>query len=218
MWTAATRFILALLAVTWSAAGASAEICVDIDLHPVRALPRDVVATLEHEATAIWAAYGVDLHWRAPECAIRDASFDVVIERRLSRTVADRVVLGSTELKLARIERVLIVIDSDAVEEMLSSLTISAITEQLGRDRLLAPDLGRALGRIVAHELGHVLLGLPNHQRAGLMRASFRPIDLIAMLREQYRLSPIEIARLRHRTEWMMANRYYLVSRALACD
>ena len=218
MWTAAARLILVLVGVTWSAAGADAAICVDIDLHTERALPLEVVATLEHEAMAIWAPYGVDLHWESPRCVIEDASFDVVIERRLSRTVADRLVLGSTGVKLGRIERVPIMIECDAVEETLSSLTTGAITEQLGRARLLASDLGRALGRIVAHELGHVLLGLPNHQRRGLMRASFRPIDLIGMLRQQYRLSPIEIARLRHRTDWIIANRDHAASLALARD
>ena len=39
-------------------------------------------------------------------------------------------------------------------------------------------ELARALGRVLAHEIGHVLLAAPYHDRAGLMRAAFRPDEL----------------------------------------
>ncbi len=185
MWTSARRLSLAVLVITLWAARADAGICVDIDLHTARNLSSDVAAALEREATAIWAPYGVDLHWRLPGCAIEDASFDILIEGRLSRTVANRPVLGSTEVQLTPIECVPIVIDYNAVDDTLSSLTMEAIAGVLGRDRLYPEDMGRALGRVAAHELGHVLLGLPNHQRQGLMRASFRAIELIGALRQQ---------------------------------
>ena len=35
-------------------------------------------------------------------------------------------------------------------------------------------DIARALGRVLAHEIGHVLLAAPYHERDGLMRANFR--------------------------------------------
>ena len=38
--------------------------------------------------------------------------------------------------------------------------------------------LPRALGRALAHELGHYLLARRDHSRAGLMREAFRPEDL----------------------------------------
>jgi hypothetical protein len=39
--------------------------------------------------------------------------------------------------------------------------------------------LGRALGRALAHEIGHYLLGTAEHSTHGLMRASFAPQDLL---------------------------------------
>ena len=59
------------------------------------------------------------------------------------------------------------------------------------RDRLV----GQALGRVVAHELGHVLLALPVHDRSGLMRPVFVASDLVGS-RDQFRLSPTNRRRL----------------------
>jgi hypothetical protein len=39
--------------------------------------------------------------------------------------------------------------------------------------------LSRALGRALAHEIGHYLLGTSRHTARGLMRAAFYPLDLI---------------------------------------
>ncbi len=39
--------------------------------------------------------------------------------------------------------------------------------------------LGRALGRTLAHEIGHYLLGTGDHSAHGLMRAQFTPQDLL---------------------------------------
>jgi hypothetical protein len=44
---------------------------------------------------------------------------------------------------------------------------------------LAATFLGRALGRVLAHEIGHYLLGTREHTRNGLMRAQFAPQDLL---------------------------------------
>jgi hypothetical protein len=45
-------------------------------------------------------------------------------------------------------------------------------------DHVQAPLLGRAVGRVIAHEVGHWLTGR-RHTRDGLMRATFRERDLI---------------------------------------
>jgi hypothetical protein len=60
--------------------------------------------------------------------------------------------------------------------------------------------VARALGRVLAHEVGHVLLGLPSyHDHEGLMRASFRSNDLRAFDDKPFRLSDQSLARLRSR-------------------
>ena len=200
-------FLLAAAVSLW-APRVDAAICVDVNLDAASAgLSHELDAAIEKEATAIWAQYDVELRWEAPMCAVEDASFDVLIERHSSRASETRAVLGSTHVQLALPDRVPILIDYDATETTLASLTVGELTGALGRQQIGRDEMGRALGRVAAHEIGHVLLALPNHQRQGLMRESFQAIDMVVPVRFQYTLSPMEIARLRHRSNWIVANR-----------
>jgi hypothetical protein len=57
--------------------------------------------------------------------------------------------------------------------------------------------LGRALGRVLAHEIGHYLLGTAQHTMRGLMRAQFTPQDLLEdALRPLYGLDSDQLAAL----------------------
>ena len=57
----------------------------------------------------------------------------------------------------------------------------------------------RALGRVLAHELGHYLVGLPAHRSGGLMRTGFDGHTLAAADRTALELDPIDLPRLRAR-------------------
>jgi hypothetical protein len=63
--------------------------------------------------------------------------------------------------------------------------------------------MGRALGRVLAHEIGHVLLAVRQHDRSGLMRAVFTPAELGAPDREAFRLTSDDLGRLRSRIQVM---------------
>jgi hypothetical protein len=187
---------------------ADAGICVNVAMHFASPDPSPaLVATLVQEATAIWAPYDVELRWQSPLCTVEDASFEVRIERHLTRARGNRLVLGATRLQLTNIDRIPVVVDYDATEEMIGSLTVGQLVTLVGHWPVGPQELGRALGRIIAHEIGHVLLGLPNHQRQGLMRPLFGPTELVFPTRWQYTLSPLELARLRHRKGWIITNR-----------
>jgi hypothetical protein len=41
----------------------------------------------------------------------------------------------------------------------------------------IAARAGVALGRVLAHEIGHVLINAPEHDSTRLMRATFSPIN-----------------------------------------
>ena len=208
-----TRLVLVTVVVTLLSARADAGICVDVALHFAGPAPsHDLAATLEQEATAIWAPYGVDLHWQSLACDVEDASFDVLIESRPSHASTDHPVLGHTQVELSRVDRVPIVIDSDATEKTLEALTLSELATLVGRTHVGPEEMGRAFGRILAHEIGHVLLGLPSHQHQGLMRPSFQAADMVRPTRWQYGLSPIEVARLGHRSGWIIARRHSAAS------
>ena len=56
------------------------------------------------------------------------------------------------------------------------------------------------LGRVLAHELGHVLLGSPGyHGPEGLMKATFMADDLVRLERSRFRLADRSIVRLQER-------------------
>lgn len=57
--------------------------------------------------------------------------------------------------------------------------------------------LGRALGRILAHELGHIFLRHRKHRSTGLMKPSFKHRDLSSRSRQGLRLSPEDIGQMR---------------------
>ena len=59
--------------------------------------------------------------------------------------------------------------------------------------------LGRALGRVLAHEIGHYLLVWRAHTPDGLMRAAFRGEVLIQPGRRAFELSDRLVPRLRGR-------------------
>ena len=59
--------------------------------------------------------------------------------------------------------------------------------------------IGRALGRVLAHELGHYLLSSPAHAASGLMRPSFDGRKLAGWDRRPFMLDSMALPRLRSR-------------------
>jgi len=56
-------------------------------------------------------------------------------------------------------------------------------------------DAGTLLGRVMAHEVGHLLLGVDYHGAAGVMRAEW-PDDVLNRGREDWRFSMLEAERI----------------------
>jgi len=90
----------------------------------------------------------------------------------------------------------------------LSSRRLTLWTEQVARavdgnwDRQGLPEVddqvyARALGRVLAHELGHLLLRLNGHRDHGLMRSTFSHRSLIARGRGAFRLAPDDLRAIR---------------------
>ncbi|MDP6581353.1 MAG: hypothetical protein QF681_11915 [Vicinamibacterales bacterium] len=90
----------------------------------------------------------------------------------------------------------------------LGARRITLWSEQLVRavdgnwDRTALPDVddqvfARALGRVLAHELGHALLGLNGHRDRGLMRSDFSYRSLTAPGRRAFRLADEDLQAIR---------------------
>jgi hypothetical protein len=200
------RLAGAVLCLLLIAGEAAAEICIDVDLRFAGPAPSAVtVRAMRNETSAIWEPYGVHLQWSpardATRCPRVQGSFDVLVESRPSPAAgASRSsVLGSTYLAPAGIHRAPIHIDYDATERLVEFVSASRLTTVLGYSDAGPADVGRALGRVLAHEIGHVVLGASCHQAWGLMRSRFEAGDLVARQRGAFTLSRREIERLRQR-------------------
>jgi hypothetical protein len=159
-----------------------------------------IVAILEDETESIWRPYGVQVEWvdaHLDEVAAEGFSVEAVIDRRSDGPAdPDRAVLGRASVPKDAVGAGPIRVSFDATERML--LRRSSSGPFVGER-----DMGRALGRVLAHEIGHVLLAVRQHDRSGLMRAVFTPAELGAPDREAFRLTSDDLGRLRSRIQVM---------------
>jgi hypothetical protein len=176
---------------------------VNVHLQVDRSITSRVIpADLKNETEALWMPYGVHLEWTdspAPGAAPSGLSLEVILERRIidePGLTKWATVLGLASLKRNAPSARPIRVSLDATESVLALRTISRTST--GRI-VFDHDLGRALGRVLAHEIGHLLLGAPYHDDVGLMRAVFRPDELAALDRAPFRLTGIGVERLRGR-------------------
>ena len=148
----------------------------------------------KEEAATIWKIYGVDLQFAKPN-ADAALSLDVFVERTppSRKHTGEPTVLGRTTIASALASQAPLRISFDAVTALLDS--------QHGVNPLLHDyAIAAALGRVVAHEIGHVLLGMPAyHDTDGLMRTTFFPDDLARPERSRFLLTHRSVARLRSR-------------------
>jgi hypothetical protein len=85
---------------------------------------------------------------------------------------------------------------------------VSSVLASEATDRPLLKDYiaARALGRVLAHEVGHVLLGA-QHDASGLMQPIFASTDLAGWDRARFRLAASGIDRFRWRARVLAASR-----------
>jgi hypothetical protein len=133
------------------------------------------------EAARPWRPYAVILCWRtgADGCGgARDALHVVIARETPSRAGASGDPLGWFGYSETAGPGRLIVLGADAARRHLRRLFDEARPVGSIRAQSAAMLLARALGRTLAHELGHLLLRSRSHERTGLMRRSFTPDDL----------------------------------------
>ena len=159
-------------------------------------MPALKAAVLE-EATAIWAAYDVEIHEATADDAARG---DGAV--KLAVAVADRPARNVNADALGSIYFV------DSVPTAAIMLYPNTIVSMLPASLLLGPGvherspfsndriLGRVMGRALAHEIGHYLLRSRYHSADGLMRASPQMLELVDQQRRGFTLGSHDVARL----------------------
>ena len=188
--------------VTAIRAGVSQTFAIGIRLRVEPSIAsRHISDRLKTETEEIWGLYGIHIEWSdasSPEFTPNNISLDASLERHFENPrrrqwppVLGRVVLNPDTPNWKTIH-----VSFDATESVLA-LRPAGRTSTAGI--VLDQELSRALGRVLAHEIGHVLLGAPYHDRAGLMRAVLRPKELAEADRAPFRLTCDGLGQLRRR-------------------
>ncbi len=79
------------------------------------------------------------------------------------------------------------------------------LAEQFDRHSGTNLESGALLGVVVAHELGHLLLGADSHSEIGIMRAKWYRKDLELIAQHTIAFTPAEVERIRANVETRMA-------------
>ena len=170
-------------------------------------LPRAVACVAVAEAAALWAPYRVAIGppGPAPSGGPHDGLVDAALTVRVAEPTPGVIRAWSSPFASIRFQ-------SDGVPEPtlllhydtlltlgLGTVTVGGSREGRWPKALRDQILGRMIGRVLAHEIGHWLLRSSEHSAGGLMRAS-QPAHLLAdPAREGFALTPADAATLRAR-------------------
>ena len=225
----ATTVAVALFASATSAAGANAAsspaippMIVNVTATPEASLV--LVARILAEADAIWRPSGVTFVWqRAARVVVpysRASETGPYVPNTLRLIIGDnrgarrdgRLPLGWILFDdVAAPEQEIYLSHTNALQMMAEARGVVGIIEQMPivqRETLLA----RAMGRALAHELGHYLLASKVHAERGLMKAILTAAELFSPDSGRFRIEPAQrrVIAARLRGELLVASRQIL--------
>jgi hypothetical protein len=173
---------------------------------PTPALPPAVIAAAIVEAGRLWAPYGVDVRPASPPEPAGTLAPDAVTLTVVAATpsAAERLrapgALAAIEFDAGGLPRPRIAIYSRDVSDFIEHVRVLGASDAQWPRAMREGILGRAVGRVLAHEIGHFVLGTRGHAAHGLMRAEQAADDLVAPTRGGLGLAAADVARLRRRT------------------
>ncbi len=150
-------------------------------------LPSRMLDHARQSAGITLAAVGIDPIWRpchASACLGKPKPHEVEIRIVKATALSERGSLGFAAVDVDERRGTLATVYLDRVE---------ALAAQAG------VDAGDLLGRAIAHEIGHLLLGTADHSRAGLMRATWTSSELHRGSPLDWLFRPREVEEMRRR-------------------
>ena len=179
----------------------TASVCIDVTLFD--GLSGPTFAVMRSEASRIWQSHAIMLRWteQTGECdtvvplVFDDARFRGALRDKSPQTLAVTVFSGRSRIVYVSAPRTFAMLAR--MDEVDAGMVIGGAREVRG---------GVLLGRVVAHELGHVLLNTIAHTDNGLMRPVFGTKDALSSTAGATELSLED--------ETYLATRYSLVPTA----
>lgn len=179
----AIGWIVVVALLTTGSEGAAAERLV-VRMYETFGVPAEEMARARTVTAAILKDAGLHAVWRDCSAGCADALGSAEVLVRIvaapGAIVADS--LGCAVIDLQQGTGMLATVYADRVHVLASRTGVSA---------------GTILGRAVAHEIGHLLLGSARHSAGGLMRALWSDRELRRRLAADWTFSREEVARIR---------------------
>ena len=167
--------------------------------------PAAPLAEMKRGVESLMSQAGFRVEWRsldAPRGVERDATMLAVVE--LNGVCGLAPGYGAAAAPLNAVASLATTSITDGQVQPFSSLNCTVLTRTvsaaLSQEAAARRDFlyGRAMARVVAHELYHVLMRSPEHARAGVARSCFSTADLLT---ERFEFEGATLARLRSRVE-----------------
>jgi len=176
-WKAAVFFTLGL-ALGTAASAAQPVPAIEVLVYNYAGVPPETLDRAEREAARIFERVGVQTEWlacplspdeaaRYPACALAPGPATLAV-RILPRSMAERLNLDPETFGFAQLPK-----DGGFG---FAAIVCSHRAEELAQGR--ASVQGVILGHLIAHELGHLLLGAGSHAAKGIMHVPWRKKEL----------------------------------------
>ena len=160
-------------------------------------------ASAIEEARLIWARYGVDIH-ACGRCDVgtgRDVTLAVTLVDYRPPNLGTKA-LGSIQF-VDGVPEPAIAIYPNAIASLVSTVEIFGMKQRAWPAAFRDVIVGRALGRALAHEIGHFLLRTRQHSKTGLMQALQPVRNLVDRENRRFALSAHELTSLERYRRFM---------------
>jgi hypothetical protein len=165
-------------------------------------IPPAIATAAVREAAAIWSEHRVVVDLALPCASEPDEAIVLTIQRGYGQgpTAANaKVALGAIAFAKDGTPYSFVTVFFDRLLRSIKNERLGDVAQERWPPDLRERVIGRALGRVIAHEIGHYLLGTRAHSSSGLMRSVQPFAELFALGNAGFLLSRDDEQRLARR-------------------
>jgi hypothetical protein len=168
---------------------------------PGSTIPSAVAGAAVREAAAIWSEHHVFVDSALPCASEPDEAIVLTVQPGYARPAAayDRVALGAIAFDEGGTPNSIVTVYFDRLLRSIKHERLGDVAEERWPPDLRGRVVARALGRVIAHEIGHYLLATRTHSASGLMRSVQPFAELFALPNAGFLLSHADELRLAQR-------------------